>query len=55
MKNSFKVQLAEAVKRRQETSKDVNRFPTPEELNRKKIENMILFNSRHGMYNSAQK
>lgn len=55
MKNNFKVQLVEALKRRQEVRKDVSVIPTPEQMKQKRIEEMLMFNVHYGMYNTAQK
>lgn len=53
MEKSFGVLMREAVKRRQQLDKSKMVIPTPEELRENIIREMILFNSRHGRFNSA--
>ncbi|QYN79923.1 ATP-binding protein [Kosakonia phage Kc263] len=55
MEKSFKEQLADALARRQAVDKSTVKLPTPEELNRQKVEAMLTFNSRYGSFGTAQK
>lgn len=53
MEKNFATLMREAVERRQQLDKSKMVIPTPEELREKVVMDMILFNSRHGRFNSA--
>lgn len=45
--------ISEIMEKRKEQKLSETKLPTPEQLREKIIREMILFNSRHGRFNSA--
>ena len=46
--------ISEVMEKRKEQKLGDRKIPTPEELREKVVMDMILFNSRHGRFNSAK-